>query len=54
MKNYMVATMYIAKGSIQSTPLRQNLITKVFTESDLVGVDEIMPMLFWSKYFLEA
>ena len=33
---------------------KQKLNTKISTESELVGVDDYMPMIIWVKYFLDA
>ena len=34
--------------------IRQKLNTKSLTEAELVGVDDVMPMVMWTKYFLKA
>jgi hypothetical protein len=54
MKSHTGATMSIGKGSIYSKSTRQKLNTKSSTEAELVGVDDLMPQVLWTKYFLEA
>ena len=44
----------MGKGSVYSTSTRQKLNTKSSTEAELVGVDDVMPMIVWTRYFLEA
>lgn len=44
----------MGKGSIYSKSTRQRLNTKSSTEAELVGVDDLMPQVLWTKYFLEA
>ena len=46
--------MSMGKGSIYSASLRQKLNTKSSTEAELVGVSDLMPMILWTRYFLEA
>ncbi len=54
MKSHTGETMTMGKGSVYSTSTRQKLNTKSSTEAELVGVDNVMPMIVWTKYFLEA
>jgi hypothetical protein len=54
MKSHTGATMSLGKGSIYSTSVRQRLNTKSSTEAELVGVDDVMPQVLWTRYFLEA
>ena len=54
MKSHTGATMSMGKGSVYSTSVRQKLNTKSSTEAELVGVDDVMPMVLWTRYFLEA
>ena len=48
------ATMSMGKWSIYSRSTQQKLNTKSSTEAELVGVDDVMPQVLWTKYFLEA
>jgi hypothetical protein len=54
MKSHTGATMSLGKGSVYSTSVRQRLNTKSSTEAELVGVDDVMPQVLWTRYFLEA
>ncbi len=46
--------MSLGKGSVYSTSVRQKLTTKSSTEAELVGVDDVMPMILWTRQFLEG
>jgi hypothetical protein len=54
MKSHTGATMSLGKGSVYSTSVRQKLNTKSSTEAELVAVDDVMPQVMWTRYFLEA
>jgi hypothetical protein len=54
MKSHTGDTMSMGKGSVYSRSTRQKLNTKSLTEAELVGVDDVMPQVLWTKYFLEA
>jgi hypothetical protein len=54
MKSHTGGTMSLGKGSVYSTSVRQKLNTRSSTEAELVGVDDVMPMVLWTKCFLEA
>jgi len=54
MKSHTGATMMMGKGSIYSTSIRQKLNTKSSTEAELVAVDDVMPQILWTQYFLKA
>ena len=54
MKSHTGATMSLGKESVYSTSVRQKLNTKSSTEDELVGVDDVMPQVIWTRYFLEA
>ena len=47
-------TISFEKGSVYSTSVRQKLTTKSSTEAELVGVDDVMPMVLWTRQFLEG
>jgi len=40
-------------GSIYSTSTKQKSNTKISTEVDIVGVNDILPKNLWTRYFLE-
>jgi hypothetical protein len=54
MKSHTGATMSLGKEAVYSRSTRQKLNTKSSTEAELVGVDDVMPQILWTKYFLEA
>jgi len=47
------ATLGLGKGSVFSMSTKQKINTKSSTESELVGVDDGMPMVIWTRRFLE-
>ena len=53
-KSHTGGTMTMGKGSVYSTSIGQKLNTKSSTEAELVGVSNVMPMIVWTRYFLEA
>jgi hypothetical protein len=53
-KSHTGATMLLGRGSAYSRSTRQRLNTKSSTEAELVGVDDVMPQVLWTRYFLEA
>jgi hypothetical protein len=54
MKSHTGATMSLGKGSAYATSKPQKLNTKSSTEAELVGVDDVMAQVLWTRYFLEA
>ena len=54
MKSHTGGVMSLGKGAIYSCSTKQKLNTKISTESELVGIDDVMPMILWMRYFLEA
>ena len=54
MKSHTGGTMSLGKGSAYSASTRQKLNTKSSTEAELVGVNDLMPQVLWTRYFLEA
>jgi hypothetical protein len=46
--------MSLGKGLVYSTLMRQKLNTKSLTEAELVGVDDVMPLVLWTRYFLQV
>ena len=57
MRGHTGGTMSMEKdgrGSIISISKKQNLNTKSSMEVELIGADNAMPQILWTKYFLEA
>jgi hypothetical protein len=45
--------MSMGKGSIWSNSIKQNLNMRSSSEAELVAVDDMMPQILWTKYFLK-
>jgi hypothetical protein len=54
MKSHIGGAMTLGKGAVYGTSTRQKLNTKSSTEAELVGVNDVMPQILWTRYFLEA
>jgi hypothetical protein len=57
MKSHTGGTMFamlMGKGAIYGTSTKHKLNTKSSTERKLVGVNDVMPQILWTRYFLEA
>ena len=54
MRNHMGGTMLLGKGSAYYTSTRHKINTKSSTEAELVAIDDVMPLILWTQYFLEA
>jgi hypothetical protein len=54
MKSHTGGAMSLGKGTIYGTSSKQKLNTKSSTEAELVGVNDVMPQVLWTRYFLEA
>jgi hypothetical protein len=54
MRSHTGGAMSLGRGVIYGTSKRQKLNTKSSTKADLVGVDDVMPQVLWTLYFLEA
>jgi hypothetical protein len=53
-RSHTGGAMSLGRGVIYGTSKRQKLNTKSSTEADLVGVDDVMPQVLSTIYFLEA
>ena len=54
MQSHTGGVLLAGKGAIYSTSTKQKLNTKKSTESELVGINNVMPMILWTKDFLDA
>ena len=42
------------RGSIISIPKKKKINTKSSTEAELIGADDLMTHMLWTRYFLKA
>lgn len=48
------ATCSLRKGCLMSTSTKQKLNTRSSTETEIVAVDDSMPQVLWTNYFMDA
>ena len=53
MRGHTGATMSMGNGSIYSGSWKQKMVTRSSTESEVVGVYDVLPQILWTKKFLE-
>ena len=53
MKGHTGATLSLGKGAIYSGSWKQRLVSRSSTESELIGVYDVLPQVLWTKQFLE-
>jgi len=53
-KGHTGGTMTLGKGHPYSASTKQKLNTRSSTEAELIGVDDLMPMILWTRMFIEA
>ena len=53
MKGHIGATLSLGKGVIYSGSWKQRLVACSSTESELIGVYDVLPQVLWTKQFLE-
>ena len=53
MKSHTGATMSMGRGSIYSLSTKQKINTRSSTEAELVGVNDAMSLIIWTRNFLE-
>jgi hypothetical protein len=54
MRSHTGGTLSLGKGSVYSTSTQQKTNMKSSTEAKLVRVDDVMPLILWTRYFLDA
>ena len=54
MKSHAGGMLSLGKGAVYAASTKQKLNTKSSTEAELVGVDDIMPQILWTRMCLEA
>ena len=54
MKGHTGAALSLGKGAIYSGSWKQQLVSRSSTESELVGVYDVLPQVLWTKQFLEV
>ena len=53
MKGHMGAALSLGRGAVYSGSWKQKLVARSSTESELVGVHDVLPQVLWTKQFLE-
>ena len=53
MKGHTGATLSLGKGGIYSGSWKQRLVARSSTNSELIGVYDVLPQILWIKQFLE-
>ena len=51
MRSHTGALMTLGQGAVYSFSAKQKINTKSSTESEVVGVDDAMPLCMWARYF---
>ena len=54
MKGHTGGTMSLGKGSVYSTSAKQKMNSRSSTESEVIGVYDVMPQMLWTAQFIEA
>jgi hypothetical protein len=54
MRSHTGGTLSLGKGSVYSMSRKQRINTKSSTEAELVGVDDGMPLVVWTRNFITA
>jgi hypothetical protein len=52
MRSHTGGVMTLGKGAVYGTSTRQKLNTRSSTEAELVGVDDLMAQVLWTRHFL--
>ena len=54
MQSHTGVNMSLSRGTVYGMLTRQKLNTKSSTEAEVVAVNDAMPQILWTRYFLEA
>ena len=54
MKSHTGAVLTMGKGAVYSRSTKQKNNTKSSTKAELVGIDDILPQVLWTNYFIRA
>eukprot|EP00957_Ditylum_brightwellii_P182746 13919673-Ditylum_brightwellii.AAC.1 len=54
MRSHTGGLLVLGKGAAFATSTKQKLNTRSSTKAELVGVNDVMPQILWTQYFLEA
>lgn len=54
MKGHTGGGMTMGKGAIFSKSTKQKINTTSSTETEVVGVDDVLPQVLWTNYFMQA
>jgi hypothetical protein len=54
MRGHTGGTASLGKGCLMSTSRTQGINTRSSTETELVALDDMMPQVLWTNYFLDA
>ena len=54
MKGHTGAGLMMGRGFPITASTKQKLNTRNSTESELVGIDDVMPVVLWTRLFMEA
>jgi hypothetical protein len=53
-KSHTGATMTLGEGTLSSVSTKQKVMLQSSTEAELVGLDDVISKVLWSKLFIEA
>eukprot|EP00957_Ditylum_brightwellii_P158031 12029684-Ditylum_brightwellii.AAC.1 len=46
--------MMMGKGTIYASSTKQKLNAQISMEAEIVGVNDLIPQVLWTRYFMEA
>eukprot|EP00957_Ditylum_brightwellii_P152421 11603376-Ditylum_brightwellii.AAC.1 len=54
MKSHTGGVLMMGRGAIHAGSTKQRLNTRSSTKAEIVRVDDLMPQVLWTRYFMEA